>query len=106
MDAAKAAGVRRIKITGPASLAEIGKDGKPFKWVVSEEGELLALPIVEPGDVIKHTVATGGKPVQAAGIGALQDNKLIIDKRSGHYKPDPDIASGSGTEFENCQTEV
>jgi RHS repeat-associated protein len=80
-------------ITKPASLAEIGKGGKPFKWVVSQEGELLGLPIVDPGDVVKHTVATGGKPVQAAGIGRFQDNKLIIDKLSGHHKPDPGIAS-------------
>jgi hypothetical protein len=92
----RAAGVARFflarretnPITGAASLAEIGADGQVFKWVVSEQGELLGLPKIMPGDVIKHSVATGGRPVQAAGNGRTQGNKVFIDRRSGHYRPD------------------
>ena len=89
---AKAAelGVKPTKITGPASVAEIGADGRVFKWVVSEEGALLGLPKLGsgPNDVIKHSVATGGRPVQAAGNARVQGDKIIIDRHSGHYRPD------------------
>jgi hypothetical protein len=98
---AKAAelGVQPIKITSPASVAEIGADGRVFKWVVSREGELLGLPklnkgdvfknnVINDDDVIKHSVATGGRPVQAAGNARLMGDKVLIDRRSGHYRPD------------------
>ena len=82
--------IEPIKITSPSSIATIGGNGQVFKWVVSEDGELLGLPVVMPGDTIKHSVATGGRPVLAAGEARVQGNVILIDKHSGHYRPDPD----------------
>jgi hypothetical protein len=91
-------GVEPLRITGPDSVAEIGSGGRVFKWVVSSEGELLGLPtfnkgelvrghVVAKDDVIKHSVATRGRPVWAAGNARVIGKKIFIDRRSGHYQP-------------------
>jgi hypothetical protein len=100
LDRARRLGVRPTKIINPGSIAEIGKGGRIFKWVVSEEGELLGIPKIMPNDVIKHTVPTGGRPVQAAGNARLEGGRLLIDKNSGHYRPDEASLSIAKEQFE------
>jgi len=96
---AKALGVKPIKIISPDSVAGIGANGRLFKWVLTKEGELLGLPsynkgdvvngkVVDKDDVIKHSVATGGEPVRAAGDARLVGKKIFVDRHSGHYRPD------------------
>ena len=76
------------RITSPASVAEIGKDGQAFKWVVTESGELFGLPRW-PGDLIKHSIISRGRPVLTAGNARVQGaNKVLLDRRSGHFRPD------------------
>jgi hypothetical protein len=91
--------VRPIRITEPTSVAEIGANGRIFKWVLTDELDLLGLlkplkgelvngkPIVKE-DIIKHVVATEGQPVLAAGNARLQAKVLLIDRLSGHFRPD------------------
>ncbi len=99
-DMAEAAelGVGPIRITTPRAVAEIGAGGRVFKWVISKEGELLGLPrfgkgdvvrghVIDKDDVIKHPVATGGRPVYAAGLARAIGDKIFVDRYSGHYQP-------------------
>ena len=82
-------GVRPIRITGPGSPAGLAEGGRVFKWVISAEGELLCLPVILPDDPIKHSVATAGRPVIAAGEARFHDDELLIDNHSSHYQPKP-----------------
>ena len=81
--------VAPTRITSLSSIADIGANGRVFKWVVSEDDELLGLRVIMPGDLIKHSVATKGRPVLAAGEARVQGNVVFIDRHSGHYRPDP-----------------
>jgi hypothetical protein len=91
-------GIKPKEIIDPASLEAIAPRGKPFKWVLSTERKLLGLPILNWGvihsdkdeDIIKHVVATRGRPVLSAGIAKFDGHTLFIDPRSGHYKPTDD----------------
>ena len=106
MAVAAQSGITPTPIVAPESTARIGAGGRVFKWVVSEEGNLLGLPKVEPGDLIKHSVATGGRPVQAAGNARVQGNRAFIDRRSGHYQPDEASLQIGKQKFEAAGFEV
>jgi hypothetical protein len=97
--AAASMGVTPVEITTLASVAEIGAGGRVFKWVVSKDGRLMGVPRLDKGDVwrgkvaeandlIKHTTASGGQPVLAAGNARVHGDRVMIDRRSGHYRPD------------------
>lgn len=98
---AKAAelGIAPVRILCPTSVAEIGKDGAIFKWVVTEQGELFGLKRLE-GDLIKHSLVSRGRPVLAAGNARVQGNKALLDRRSGHYRPDRDSMIVAKQKFE------
>ena len=62
----------------------------PIKWVVTANGELLAIPHTVDGQEISHAVASGGQPVQGAGEANIASSGgqavgLDIDPHSGHY---------------------
>ena len=97
---AKELHVIRISIVNPSSIAGISANGRVFKWVVSEHGGLFGLPVIMPGDNLKHTVATGGRPVLAAGEARAWGNVVFIDNHSGHYKPDPSSLCIAELKFE------
>jgi hypothetical protein len=92
---ADALGIRPVKITSPASIEGIAPDGQVFKWVLSLEGELWGLPMLDrhlvytekDRDIIKHDVVTRGERVNSAGKGQLRGDILLLDPRSGHYHP-------------------
>src|SRR5208337_4078838 len=98
--------IEPTRITSPSSIANIGGNGQVLKWVVSEDGELLGLPVVMPGDTIKHSVATGGRPVLAAGEARVQGNVILIDNHSGHYRADPASLSIAKQKFEAAGFQV
>jgi hypothetical protein len=78
-------GIKPVRITGPGSIAELGGEGSVFKWVLSQQGELLA---------------TGGQPVCAAGMARFEHGELLIDHKSGHYKPDESCLIVAKPKFE------
>jgi hypothetical protein len=90
-------GIRAVRITGPASIQGIAPAGQAFRWVLTLEGELWGLPMLDrhlvftekDRDIIKHDVVTRGGPVKSAGKAQVQGNTLLIDPRSGHYHPTP-----------------
>ncbi len=92
---ADALGIRRVRITGPASIQVIAPAGHAFRWVLTLEGELWGLPMLDrhqvltekDRDIIKHVVVTRGEPVKSAGKAQVQGDTLLIDPRSGHYHP-------------------
>ena len=96
---ASALGVKPVRISGPGSIAELGGEGSVFKWVISQQGELLGLRTMGD-DVIKHSVATGGKAVCAAGMARFEHGLLLIDHKSGHYKPDESCLKFAKPKFE------
>ena len=96
---ADALGIQAVPITCPASIQRIAPNRHAFRWVLTLEGTLWGLPMLDrhlvftekDRDIIKHDVVTRGKPVMSAGKGQLQeDNTLLIDPRSGHYHPTPE----------------
>lgn len=92
---ADALGIRPVRITCPASIQGIAPNGQAFRWVLSLEGELWGLPMLDrhlvftekDRDIIKHDVVTRGEPVNSAGKAQLRGDVLLIDPRSGHYHP-------------------
>ena len=99
MDDAKRLCVTPVPISGPKSIAVLGGEGSVFKWVISQQGALLGLRTMVD-DVIKHSVATGGKPVCAAGMARFEHGRLEIDNKSGHYKPDKSSLKYAKSKFE------
>ena len=92
-------GVKPVRIAGLGSIPELGGEGSVFKWVVSARGELFGLRTFGK-DLIKHSVATGGQPVCAAGLARFQRGLLLIDHKSGHYHPDESRLSLAKPRFE------
>jgi hypothetical protein len=92
---ADALGIRPARITGPASIDGIAPHGQAFKWVLTLDGELWGVPMLDrhlvftekDRDIIKHDLVTRGGPVNSAGIAVLRGEVLLIDPRSGHYHP-------------------
>jgi hypothetical protein len=80
---------------GDPGFEDMVNAGK-VKWAVTEDGQLHVIPHSIEGDgEIPHTVATGGKPVLAAGEADIAGTQgeyqgLDIDNHSGHYKPSPE----------------
>lgn len=101
-------GIGPVEITGPASIGGVTQHGQPFKWVLSADGRLWGLPMLdrhvihsdEDKDIIKHVVANRGRPVYSAGIALLKGNKLLIDNRSGHYQPNDESLNVAKPAFE------
>lgn len=84
-----------------------GSNREKFKWVLTTENRLWAVPILDlkrPGvsgnagvsydkdddDILKHAIVTRGLPVRSAGIAQIQGDKIVIDNGSGHYWPTVD----------------
>jgi hypothetical protein len=92
---AAALGIRPVRITSPAAIAELAPAGQAFKWVLTIEGELWALPMLDrhlvftekDRDIIKHDIVTRGAAVMSAGKAVVRGGVLFIDPRSGHYRP-------------------
>jgi len=98
--AADAIGVVPVRITRPADLAAF-KDYKEFKFVVTKRGDLMAVPKVEPGNIVKHPVAANNESVLAAGIGRLRgDKEVIINHHTGHYQVDKETIFIAKRRFE------
>ncbi|MFL0805485.1 MAG: DUF637 domain-containing protein [Agarilytica sp.] len=81
-------GVVPIKVDDE-NFADIANGG-PIKWVVTPDGELWVVP--KFGDDIKHSIASGGGAVIAAGEAEIVVGEGIvigdsINRRSGHYEP-------------------
>jgi|GEM_PF-828060 len=65
-------------------------NGERLKWIVTPEGELLIVPHTWRGTEIMHSVASGGRPVLAAGEAEIAVRGstrfgIRITSHSGHY---------------------
>jgi hypothetical protein len=107
-----------IKKGDPDWIKKVAPNGQAFKWVLTPapESKLWGIPILEAkldltqvpadgnsnnhyatkDDVAKHVIATGGLPVQTAGVAQIQGRKIVIDCDSGHYQPTPLSVRKSG----------
>jgi hypothetical protein len=99
LKAAADAHVTPVRITGPESIAALGGEGKIFKWVITERNELVGIRTIQPGDLIKHSVAAGGNPVYAAGEARFQNGVLLVNYHSGHYRPELASLNLAGLRF-------
>jgi hypothetical protein len=65
---ADALGIRPVRITGPDSIQGIAPAGQAFRWVLTLEGALWGLPMLDrhlvftekDRDIINHDVVTRG----------------------------------------------
>ena len=85
---AQALGVKPLRPSDPG-FEDMVNSG-PIKWVVTADGDLLAVPKTVDGAEISHAVASGGAPVRGAGEAdiASAGGKAVgldIDPHSGHY---------------------
>lgn len=85
---AQALGVKPLRPSDPG-FEDMVNSG-PIKWIVTPDGDLLAVPKFVGDTEIKHTAASGGQPVKGAGeasiaAGGGQVVGLDIDPNSGHY---------------------
>nr|WP_225412188.1 hypothetical protein [Stigmatella hybrida] len=85
---AKKLGVRPVNPSDPDFLRYVNEG--TVKWAVTQEGELLIIPRTWRGMEIAHSVASGGRPVLAAGEAeiAIQGSTRFgteITSHSGHY---------------------
>jgi hypothetical protein len=85
---ARRLGVRAANPTHPDF--PLYANGERLKWIVTPEGELLIVPHTWRGMEIMHTVASGGRPVLAAGEAEIAVHGstrfgLRITPHSGHY---------------------
>lgn len=88
----------------PDWVNKVAPNGEKFKWVLTTEPKLWAIPILdlkrsrvsgkegasyakEDDDILKHVIVTRGLPVLSAGIARIQGDKIVIDNGSGHYWP-------------------
>lgn len=92
----EAAARRRVR---PVRLWERGAEqamaSGEIKWVVTEAGELLVMPLLAGGEEIMHPVMVAGAPVRAAGRARLVGQGrtyqvLSFNNKSLHYLPDPE----------------
>lgn len=93
LNAAEGLGIRPTT-PGTAVFDEIiGTGTGRMKWVVTVEKALLVIPFEKGGRELAHTVASGGRPVLAAGEADVAGEHgryigLDITNHSGHYQPD------------------
>ncbi|WP_426754990.1 hypothetical protein [Myxococcus sp. Y35] len=85
---ARLVGVRPVRVTDPDFLRYVNNGS--IKWVVTAEGELLIVPHTWRATEISHAVASGGRPVLAAGEAEIaahgtQRMGMAINPYSGHY---------------------
>ncbi|WP_238540097.1 hypothetical protein [Corallococcus macrosporus] len=85
---ARQVGVRPVRVTDPDFLRYVNNGS--IKWVVTAEGDLLILPHTWRATEISHAVASGGRPVLAAGEADIaahgtQRMGVAIKPYSGHY---------------------
>jgi hypothetical protein len=88
LTAAQRLGVRPVNPSHPDFLRYA--NGERLKWVVTPEGELLIVPHTWRGTEIMHSVASGGRPVLAAGEAEIAIHGttrfgIRITPHSGHY---------------------
>jgi hypothetical protein len=67
----------------------------PIKWAVLEDGSLVVIPKEVAGVELKHSILSGGRPVQAAGEADIAGGNgnyfgLDINNNSGHFRPTPE----------------
>ncbi|NVJ16049.1 hypothetical protein HV826_18040 [Myxococcus sp. AM010] len=85
---ARLVGVRPVRVTDPDFLRYVNNGS--IKWVVTAEGELLIVPHTWRATEISHAVASGGRPVLAAGEAEIAAHGTLrmgvaIKPHSGHY---------------------
>lgn len=88
LEVANSLGVRPVSVNS-AQFARYAR-GERVKWVLTEEGQLQIVPHRWNEVEITHAVASGGKPVLAAGEAELAVHGstyfgIRITPRSGHY---------------------
>ncbi|MCP3104934.1 hypothetical protein LZ198_39320 [Myxococcus sp. K15C18031901] len=88
LEIARKLGVRPATVDSP-DFARYAKTER-IKWVVTEEGQLQIVPHTWQSVEITHAVASGGRPVLAAGEAELSVHGSVrfgirITPRSGHY---------------------
>nr|WP_225412850.1 hypothetical protein [Stigmatella hybrida] len=88
LETAQRLGVRPVSVDSPEFLRYAS--GERIKWVVTEEGQLRIIPHRWQEVEISHAVASGGRPVLAAGEAELSIHGstrfgIRITPRSGHY---------------------
>lgn len=88
LDAARRVGVRPASVTDPEFLRYVN-EGR-IKWVVTPEGKLQVVPHTWRRTEISHAVASGGRPVLAAGeadiaVHAASRIGMEITPQSGHF---------------------
>ncbi|WP_434347366.1 SitA5 family polymorphic toxin [Myxococcus virescens] len=85
---ARLVGVRPVRVTDPDFLRYVNNGS--IKWVVTAEEELLIVPHTWRTKEISHAVASGGRPVLAAGEAEIAAHGMLrtgveITPHSGHY---------------------
>jgi hypothetical protein len=88
LETAQRLGVRPVSVDSPEFLRYASEER--IKWVVTEEGQLRIIPHRWQEVEISHAVASGGRPVLAAGEAELSIHGstrfgIRITPRSGHY---------------------
>ncbi|WXH28640.1 hypothetical protein WA016_02586 [Myxococcus stipitatus] len=88
LEVARRLGVHPVSVDSPEFLRYAS--GERIKWVVTEEGRLRIIPHRWQEVEISHAVASGGRPVLAAGeaeLSILGTTRfgIRITPRSGHY---------------------
>ncbi|QDF00184.1 hypothetical protein [Myxococcus xanthus] len=88
LEVASSLGVRPVSVNSP-QFARYAR-GERVKWVLTEEGQLRIVPHRWSEVEISHAVASGGKPVLAAGEAELAVHGttyfgIRITPQSGHY---------------------
>ena len=99
---ADALGIRGFRIESTASIEAHVPEGQAFKWVLTLEGELWGIPMLDrhlvftekDRDIIKHDIVTRGGPVRSAGKAIRRKDSLLLDPRSGHYHPTKESVEG------------
>jgi hypothetical protein len=81
-------GLRPVMPSDPDFLSYVNEG--TIKWVVTQEGTLLIIPRTWRGMEIAHSVASGGRPVLAAGEAEIAAHGATrigteITSHSGHY---------------------
>lgn len=88
LETAQRLGVRPVSVDSPEFLRYASEER--IKWVITEEGQLRIIPHRWQEVEISHAVASGGRPVLAAGEAELSIHGstrfgIRITPRSGHY---------------------
>ncbi|MGL4192608.1 MAG: hypothetical protein ACRCRU_08540 [Vibrio sp.] len=93
---ASALPVKPFEISSPQASDIIVREGK-FLWTLTEDNKLYVSQIKTT-----HAVCAGNKNVISAGEGVLQDEVLVIENRTGHYRVSFESLDYAIPHFESC----